>query len=129
MNSVLIGLPTSVGSPQGSDSDARALTQMSRPPFPLGRVDAIKKSFPSRDGAGHPSRNAVLKLRLAPGGASSIDIARLHVDENDILLASDDMESELCELVGVSGAHPTIPDTSTAILQARNTFMSVSKRG
>jgi hypothetical protein len=38
----------------------------------------MKKAFPSRDDAGHPSSDVVLKFGCAPGGAFSMRIAGIH---------------------------------------------------
>src|SRR5215207_3030252 len=73
----LIGSPTLTGSPQGSSTRSRRETQTSIPRLP-GRVDAMKNVFPSRDDAGQPSRNGVLKLGCAPGHAASIRTAGDH---------------------------------------------------
>src|SRR5690348_12565779 len=77
LNAELIGSPTLAGSPQGSSVLARRDTQISISRLP-GRFEAMKKDFPSRDDAGHPSREVVLKFGCAPGGAFSIRIAGIH---------------------------------------------------
>jgi hypothetical protein len=75
----LIGAPALTGSPHGSSTLSRRDTQMSIRPSVPGRFDARKNTLPSRDDAGQPSRNGVLKLGCAPGVDASIRTAADHV--------------------------------------------------
>src|SRR2546426_5646154 len=61
---MLTGGPTRTGAPQSSPCLARVETQMLMSVFwsaaLVGRRDAMKNDFPSREMNGHPSRNAPL---------------------------------------------------------------------
>src|SRR5919106_5456189 len=68
------------GAPHGSLALARVATQMSRPPLPPGRLEAMYRLSPSGDWIGHPSVNAVFRSGWFPA-ISSIFCARLHAEK------------------------------------------------
>src|SRR5919106_5825162 len=68
------------GAPHVSLAFARVATQMSRPPLPPGRLEAMYRLSPSGDWIGHPSRDAVFRSGWFPG-ISSIFCARLHSEK------------------------------------------------
>jgi hypothetical protein len=57
----LTGSGRSTGAPQGSCSLARLDIQMSRPPCPPGRFEAMYSLRPSGDWIGHPSVDGVFR--------------------------------------------------------------------
>ncbi len=71
----LIGAPTFTGSLHGSASLALLATQMSSPPKPPVRFEAMKNIFPSGDTNGQPSVLAVLKPSAAPAPKLSMSTA------------------------------------------------------
>src|SRR3990172_7135148 len=70
--SLLIGSPTLTGAPKGPSGLARPATQMSRPPSPPGRFEAMYNCSPSRERIGQPSRNGVFSSELVPGTDSRL---------------------------------------------------------
>src|SRR3990172_5260444 len=64
---LLIGSPTLTGSPNGPSGLARSATQMSMPPNPPGRSEAMYSCSPLRDRIGQPSRYGVFSSELVPG--------------------------------------------------------------
>src|SRR5574341_797315 len=69
---LLIGSPTLTGAPKGPSGLARSATQMSRPPSPPGRLEAMYSCSPSRDRIGQPSWNGVFSSELVPGADSRL---------------------------------------------------------
>src|SRR5215217_7172612 len=65
------GAPTFTGSPHGSPTFSRVATQMSIPPKPPVRLDAMKNFFPSGEMKGQPSSEEVLNNLLVPGICST----------------------------------------------------------
>src|SRR3954454_25101447 len=60
------GAPTFTGSLHGSPAVSRVESQMSIPPSPPGRLDAMKKDFPCRDMNGQPSSVGPLNSGSGP---------------------------------------------------------------
>src|SRR5688500_2784978 len=60
------GSPRSCGAPQGEVALDRVATQMSSPPFPPGRFEAMNRLSPSGDWIGQPSSDGVLTSALLP---------------------------------------------------------------
>src|SRR5688572_9355713 len=60
----LIGSPRFSGAPKGASVAARRATQMSSPPCPPGRFDAMYRLSPSGDWIGQPSRDGVFNSVL-----------------------------------------------------------------
>src|ERR671919_1070798 len=77
----LIGSGRLTGAPQGSLALARVATQMSRPPLPPGRLEAMYRLSPSGDWIGHPSVNGVFRSGWFPA-ISSIFCAGLHAENS-----------------------------------------------
>src|SRR5215217_435335 len=71
------GAPTFTGAPHGSPTFSRVATQMSIPPRPPDRLDAMKNFFPSGETKGQPSSEAMLNAVLVPGICST-EIAVAH---------------------------------------------------
>src|SRR5918995_3216899 len=67
----LIGSGRFTGAPHGSPALARVATQMSRPPLPPGRFEAMYRLNASGDWIGHPSSAGVLTSALFPFISSS----------------------------------------------------------
>src|ERR671919_2735319 len=79
-DSELIGSGRLTGAPHGSLVLARVASQMSRPPLPPGRLEAMYRLSPSGDWIGHPSRDGVFRSGWLPA-TSSIFCARLHAEK------------------------------------------------
>src|SRR4029453_12055299 len=62
----LTGSPTLTGAPHGRDVLARVAPQMSSPPFPPGRFEAMYRLSPSGDWIGQPSSDEVFSSVLFP---------------------------------------------------------------
>src|SRR5829696_933763 len=60
------GAPTLRGGPHGASTLARVDTQMSMPPCPPGRLDAMNNARPSAETNGQPSSDAVLSSGSVP---------------------------------------------------------------
>src|SRR5919204_4591023 len=60
------GAPRFTGAPYGPPGSSRCATQMSCPPRPPGRFDAMYRLRPSGDWIGQPSLYGVFRLELAP---------------------------------------------------------------
>jgi signal transduction histidine kinase len=71
------GSPRFVGAFQGTLVEARVATQMSSPPIPPGRFEAMKRLRPSGDWIGHPSTDGVFTSAWFPA-ISSIFWDALH---------------------------------------------------
>src|ERR671937_1259436 len=69
---LLTGAPRFTGAPYGPPGSSRCATQMSCPPRPPGRFDAMKRLRPSGDWIGHPSLKDVLRSELVPGTVSAL---------------------------------------------------------
>src|SRR5919202_1307106 len=76
----LIGSGRFTGAPQESLALARVDTQMSRPPFPPGRFEAMYRLSPSGDWIGQPSRKGVFRSTWLPS-ISSTFCAVLHAEK------------------------------------------------
>src|SRR5215204_7490403 len=74
------GAPTFTGAPHGAALFARRATQMSIPPSPPGRFEAMYRLSPSGDSIGQPSSAAVLSSTLLPA-ISSIFCAGAHTEK------------------------------------------------
>src|SRR5512133_3211182 len=77
----LIGSGRFTGAPHGSLVLARVDTQMSRPPMPPGRFEAMYRLSPSGDSIGQPSWEGVFTSGSFPA-ISSIFWAVLHAEKN-----------------------------------------------
>src|SRR5215203_3757081 len=66
----LIGSGRFTGAPQGSPALARVAAQMSRPPLPPGRFEAMYRLSPSGDWIGHPSSEGVFRSGWFPAISS-----------------------------------------------------------
>src|SRR5215218_1211595 len=64
------GAPTFTGAPHGAALLARRATQMSMPPSPPGRFEAMYRLSPSGDSIGQPSSATVLSSALLPATSS-----------------------------------------------------------
>src|SRR3990172_4378414 len=100
--SLLIGSPTLTGAPKGPSGLARSATQMSRPPSPPGRFEAMYNCSPSRERIGQPSRNGVFSSELVPGTDSR-------------LTAGPQAENEFAARTGVAASTPTSSASATTI--------------
>src|SRR5918996_599744 len=78
--SELIGSGRFTGALHGARALARVDTQMSRPPLPPGRFEAMYRLRPSGDWIGHPSVNGVFRSGWFPA-ISSIFCAGLHAEK------------------------------------------------
>src|SRR5262245_16758577 len=67
----LTGSPRFCGAPHGALVLERVATQMSSPPLPPGRLDAMYRLSPSGDWIGQPSRDGVFSSELLPEIAST----------------------------------------------------------
>src|SRR5215204_2465911 len=76
----LIGAPRFTGAPHGAALLARRATQMSMPPSPPGRFEAMYRLRPSGDSIGQPSSATVLSSTLLPA-ISSIFCAGAHTEK------------------------------------------------
>src|SRR5215211_1728771 len=74
------GAPRFTGAPQGAALLARRATQMSMPPSPPGRFEAMYRLSPSGDSIGQPSSATVLSSALLPA-TSSIFCAGAHAEK------------------------------------------------
>src|ERR1700752_1370314 len=80
----LTGSPRFCGAPHGALVLARVAIQMSSPPFPPGRFEAMYRLRPSGDWIGQPSSDGVLSSELFPP-VSSIFCA---VDQTEVCVAA-----------------------------------------
>src|SRR6266542_3774277 len=76
----LTGSPRFCGAPQGALVPDRRATQMSSPPTPSGRFEAMYRLRPSGDWIGQPSIHSVFSSSLLPS-ISSIFCAGLHSEK------------------------------------------------
>src|SRR5919108_2251331 len=83
---VLMSAPRLLGLLHGSPTSSRCAAQMSRPPKPPGRFDAMYSVSPSGARIGQPSVNGVLKSELVP----AIDSAFTGADHGPNVLARTD---------------------------------------
>src|SRR5436190_8724255 len=65
------GAPRFCGGPQRASRLSRCATQMSLPPRPPGRLDAMYRLSPSGDWIGQPSLNCVFSSELVPATDSA----------------------------------------------------------
>src|SRR5574341_479190 len=72
LDELLIGAPILTGAPKGPSRLVRSATQMSMPPKPPGRSEAMYNCCPSRDRIGQPSRDGVFSSELVPGADSRL---------------------------------------------------------
>src|SRR5215211_571540 len=76
----LTGAPTFIGAPHEAALLARRATQMSMPPSPPGRFEAMYRLSPSGDSIGQPSSAMVLSSTVLPA-ISSIFCAGAHTEK------------------------------------------------
>jgi hypothetical protein len=68
----LIGAGRFSGAPNGSSTLSRRAIQMSSPPLPPARLEAMKRLRPSGERIGQPSSDGVLIRSLLPATSSSL---------------------------------------------------------
>src|SRR5918994_6570279 len=100
----LIGSGRFTGAPHGSLVLARVDTQMSSPPLPPGRFEAMYRLSPSGDSIGQPSSDGVFRSGWFPA-ISSIFCAVLH--------------AEKCGPADAASAAPEATATTSATTSAR----------